>query len=99
MSRLHIIISRAAMLFRRKQLNHDLEAELRAHLDMLAEENVRRGMEPQEARYAALRSFGGVEQVKESYREQGRFVMVETLKQDVRYGLRQLRCNPGFSLI
>jgi hypothetical protein len=49
----------------------ELDAELRAHLEMAAEENIRRGMAPEDARYAARREFGGVEQVKETYREGG----------------------------
>ncbi len=54
-------------------------------------------MSPEEARYVALREFGGVEQAKELYREQRGLPMIETLARDLRYGLRQLRRSPGFT--
>jgi len=90
---------RLLALFRRKRLEENLDEELRGHLDMLVEENIRRGLSPDEARYAAQRSFGGVEQVKEIYREQRGLPMIETLGQDARYGLRQLRRSPGFTAV
>ena len=61
-------ISRVLALFRRPRLDRDLEAELRAHLEMAAEENRRRGMNEDEARAKALRDFGGVTQVRETVR-------------------------------
>ena len=99
MAWLWTLFSRVAALFQKRPLEEALDDELRTHLEMLSEENVRRGMPPEEARYAALRSFGGVEQVKEEYREQRGVFTMETLLQDVRYGLRQLRRNPGFALV
>jgi len=94
-----MVASRLVALFRKKRLEQELDEELRAHLRMLEEENVRRGMSPEEARYAALRSFGGVEQVKEQYRDQRGLPMMDTLTQDIRSGLSQLRLNPAFAAV
>jgi len=68
MERLRIIASRFRGFFRRRQAESDLDAEVRAHLEMLTEENVRRGMTLEEARRAARREFGGVEQTKQLHR-------------------------------
>src|SRR5215469_7752725 len=99
MNRLRILAARVAAMFRRRRLDTQLDDELGAHLEMLVEENLRRGMLPEEARYAALRSFGGVEQAKEEYRDQRGLPMLETLAQDLRSGLSQLRRNPGFTAV
>src|SRR5205809_3794857 len=99
MTRLRVLKSRLAALFRKDRLERELGEELRSHLEMLVEENERKGMSPEEARYAALRSFGGVEQVKEVYREQRGLPMIETLVQDLRYGFRVLAKNPGFTTV
>ena len=99
MTWLRIFIARFAGLFRKGRLEQDLSEEVRAHLEMLVEENLRKGMSAEEARTAALRSFGGVEQVKEVYREQWGLPMIETFIQDVRYGARQLRRSPGFTAV
>src|SRR5947209_13196332 len=72
---------------------------MRAHIDMLTEQNVQRGMAAKEDRLAALRGFGGVDQTKEVYRYQRGIPMVETFIQDVRYGLRMLAKNPGFTAV
>ena len=62
MTWLRILKSRLAALFRKDRLEQELDEELRSHLEMLVEENLRKGIGPEEARYIALRSFGGVEQ-------------------------------------
>jgi hypothetical protein len=62
------VVSRIASLFRRRQQDADLDDEIRAHLDLLAAEYERRGMTPGQARFAARREFGGVQQMKETYR-------------------------------
>ncbi len=90
---------RLAALFRRERLEADLDAEVRAHLGMAAEMNKRAGMSAEDARREALRNFGGVEQTKELYREQRGLPMIETTLQDLRFGLRMLRRNPGFSIL
>jgi predicted permease len=96
---LRVLASRLLGFFRKRNLDEDLEAELRTHLELLTAENIRRGMSSQEARYAAHREFGGVEQAKESYRDQGGVPAVESLLQDLGYGARMLRRNPGFTVV
>jgi putative ABC transport system permease protein len=90
---------RLRSLFRKSRVENDLNDELRFHLEKLIEENVGSGMTPEEARYAALREFGGVEQMKEECRDSWGIRMISELVQDIRYGLRQLRRNPGFTVV
>lgn len=91
--------ARVLGLFRSTHLEHDLNDELHVHLEMLVEENLRRGMAADEARYAARRSLGAVESVKEAYREQQRLAVIETVWQDLRYGLRTLARRPSFTAL
>jgi predicted permease len=90
---------RLRSLFRKKRTEQELSEEMQFHLEKLIGENIARGMSPQEARYAALREFGGVEQLKEECRDSWGVRLVSELGQDVRYGLRQLRRNPGFTAV
>src|SRR6266851_7797581 len=92
-------LHRLAALFRRRRLENDLDDELRSHLEMAVELNLRKGMSAEDARREALKSFGGVEQTKESYRDQRGLPLIETTLQDLRFGFRMLRRSPGFSLL
>lgn len=99
MTRLREFASRIRALFRKNRLDQDLDEELREHLEMLVEENARRGMSVEEARNAARRSFGGIEQTKEAYRDQRGLPIIDSLARDLRYGLRILRRHPGFTVV
>ena len=99
MNWIRISVSRLAAPFGSRKLDRALEDELRSHIDLATEDNIARGMTGQQARRAALRSFGGVTQTREAYRRQRGIPMLETLIRDTNYALRQLRRNPGFTAI
>src|SRR6266853_1886799 len=94
-----VFLRRLASLFRRRGLEDDLDDEVHFHLAMAVERNLGKGMSAEDARREALRSFGGVEQTKEIYRDQRGLPMIETTLQDLRFGLRMLRRSPGFSAL
>ena len=99
MTWLRIFIHRLCGMFLKRKMERDLEDEIHAHLDMQIEDNLRLGMNQEEARYEALRKFGGVEQVKESYRDRSSLSVVDSTFQDLHYALRMLRRNPGFTFV
>jgi putative ABC transport system permease protein len=86
-------------LFGKRRQDRELADELESHVQMHIEENLGRGMTPEEARRQALIKLGGIEQTKENYRDRRGFPLLESLVQDVRFGLRMLRKNPGFTAV
>src|SRR5690348_15297672 len=96
---LYTLPLRFQSLFRKSTVEQDLSDEIRFHFEKLIEEKVAKGVTLEEARYAALRELGGVEQIKEECRDMRRVNYLEDFLQDIRYGLRQLRRNPGFTAV
>src|SRR5215204_4563349 len=99
MSSFRIFGSRLRGLFLKRKLEDEMADEIQSHLEMQIEDHLRQGMSPEEARYLALRKFGGVDQVKEAYRERRSLAGVETFFRDLRYGLRMLRRTPGMTVV
>ncbi|MFL6292137.1 MAG: ABC transporter permease, partial [Thermoanaerobaculia bacterium] len=87
-----------SLLFKSRE-EREMEQELRFHIEMETEKNIRRGMTPEQARTEALRAFGGVEKFKEQCREAHGGRRWEQLLQDLRYGARMLLKQPGYSAV
>ncbi len=92
-------LARFANLFRDRRAEGELTREVEAHLALMQEDFERRGLPPEEAKLAALRAYGGVEQAKELHREARSFVWIEQLFKDLRYAWRNLMRSPGFTLV
>ena len=83
----------------RKRMLENLDQDIRDHIEMETQDNLERGMSPEEARYTALRKFGNVTRVEEETRAVWSFIWIEELVADIRFGLRQLCKSPGFTTV
>lgn len=90
---------RIAGLFRKSGRDRELSAEMESHIQLHVEDKLRAGLTPEQAKREALMKLGGVEQTKENYRERRSLPFLEVLVQDVKFGARMLRKNPGFTLV
>ena len=96
---LAIFASRVRGLLLGHRLDEEFDREVGAHLGMLTDEHIRRGLPPDEARRQALLRFGGPVQIREQQHESRGLPFIETTLQDVRYGMRTLRKSPAYSLV
>ncbi len=99
MRRLRGWLVRAAGMFRTGRREREMADEIESHLQLHTDENIRRGLSPQAARRAAVLTLGGVESLKEQYREQQGLPSLEHIAQDVKYAARTLRRTPGLTAI
>ena len=91
--------SRLSTFFGRRAIDADLQDEISSHIEMRTEELIASGMSPEQARQQAIVAFGNRAQIKEEARSFDTLHWLETLAQDVRFGLRQLARNPGFTIV
>ena len=98
MRKLRAWLLRFKGLFHKDDRERDFADELESHLQMHIDDNIRAGMSPQEARRVAVMKLGGVDQAKEAYRDRATIPLLESVVQDLRFTLRQLRKNPAFTV-
>ena len=99
MTRLRILLSRLWSLVRSRQMDREIDDEITSHLAEATDEYIEQGLSPEDARRAALRSFGGVTQTKQVYRDVHSFMSLDDLARDVRHTVRTLRRSPGFTMV
>jgi len=99
MNSLLSLFQRLRNLFRQDDLDRDLATEISAHLELAVEENLKKGLSPEEARRQALIQFGGTQQAKENHRDSRGLPLLESFFQDLRFALRTFLKNPGFTAI
>jgi predicted permease len=93
------LTTRLRSLFHPNRVDQEMKEELREHLEQQIEDNLARGMSPEEARYSAMRALGGIAQIEQQCRDARGGSALEDFVQDLRYGFRQLCRNPGFSAL
>src|SRR5215469_873802 len=94
---LYTLPLRLRSLFRRREVDRELDDEMQYHVERLTQENMARGASPEEARYAALRAMDGLTQNKERARDTWKITGLTNIAGDVRFSLRLLRNSPGFT--
>jgi putative ABC transport system permease protein len=99
MTVIRVWLTRLAGLFRRSARDRALDAEMRAHLDDLTDDLIDSGLSRAEAEAAARRAFGGVDQIKEAYRDQRGWPLIDSLGQDVRMARRAVTARPGSTML
>src|SRR5689334_18610544 len=98
MRQLRAWLLRVKGVFFKSARERELADELESHLQMHIDDNIRAGMSPQEAKRVAVMKLGGVDQTKEAYRDRSTIPFLESVVQDLRFTLRQLRKNPAFTI-